>query len=95
MTGILTASFTRRTCSRYSSGPRSVRLWLREIRDHRRKLAIERVEMMDATGFSPRDLLLKERVQHDRGATCVLETAYGIQMIGKRGGAGHERIRET
>ena len=40
------------------------------------------------------DLLLEERAQDDGGGARVLEAAHGIQVVGQRRGAGHQRMRQ-
>lgn len=62
-----------------------VSLGLRKIRHDRGKPAIERIQMMNATGLRLRDLLLEKRVQNNRGATRVLQPTGGVEMIGQRG----------
>ncbi len=52
------------------------------------------LSVVDAAGVALRNLLLEQRVKHDRRAAAVLEPADGIQMIGEGRGARDERIRE-
>jgi hypothetical protein len=75
---------------------RTERVLLRfgEIREDGRKLAIERVQMMNPPGRRLGDLLLEQRVKDNGGAPRVLEPPDGVQVIGERRGAGHEWIRQ-
>ena len=41
------------------------------------------------------DLLLEQRVQHDRRGAGVLEPLHRVERVGERRGARHERVGET
>jgi len=60
------------------------------VREHGRKLVIERIHLENPPGLRLGDLLLEERMEDDRGAAAVFEAADGIQAGGERRGARDE-----
>ena len=61
-----------------------VLLRLGEIGHDRGELGIERIHLMNPARLGLRDLLLEERVQHDRRAARILEPPDRIQVIRER-----------
>ena len=88
-------SLMRRSCSRYSSGPERERARPRQVRAG---LDVRRRRRASACGEGRRssllDLLLEERVHHDRRRAGVLEPPHRVEVVDQRRRARHERVRQ-
>ena len=84
MTGMRTASFARRRCSRYSNGTQREGVGAGKVAGGLGERFPVAVEVDVLRHLLPRDLLFEERSQDDGRGAGVFEALDAVEVVGQR-----------